>query len=85
MLNAQTRPTCAVWSAVRTMSICESGQKARSRAIRARHTRSYRASVSLSGGRVSSDTTTIKAAAINVIGTTGIRPNHASAPGVVAV
>ena len=45
----------------------------------------YRASVSGAGGLVSNDTTTISTAAMSVIGTTGMRPNQASAPGVVAV
>jgi hypothetical protein len=41
--------------------------------------------VSAAGGLVISDTTNSSPHEISVIGTTGIKPNHASAPGVVAV
>ena len=42
---------------------------------------SYRRSVAAEGGRVSTDTTIINTPAITVIGTTGIKPHHARAPG----
>ena len=45
----------------------------------------YLAIVSVEGGGVTSDTTAIRAQEMNVIGTTGIRPPQASAPGTRAV